>query len=395
MNGYFIHTIELSKSISYNEFKKIKDISHCFPKNKGAQNYSWRSTHYKSSGIIIDIHKRTNREMFSGDYDKNYCLKLFVNPSRLIIEDTYTNKIHTFSDFYSAIIKLNDEIMSMFYKYTGIRSVADFKLKRIDITKDIQNIPEHLVQEYILLARRMRHYSGYHINIKLEGKCDRFRKEDSLNLLNKSQGIEFVIYNKHRAAIDMNYKDAIELYADTLRMELRLNRKYIKKIIGKSQGTHLDLIFIYHKMDELAKDVFYNVFFDSSLCYVSDKLLERIIRDKYEKKFSKIIKMFKFAELVRSREGKTIDDALTEMECSYKVEKNLLSYFEKIKLSPLNIHDKNIHFLQSLESLLGISEPSQLEKEYYKLAVKISDDIPFFHRQGNSSTEKDVFARFE
>ena len=53
MNGYFIHTIELNKNITYKELEKIKDNLHCFPKNKGSKNYSWRSTHYKSSGIII------------------------------------------------------------------------------------------------------------------------------------------------------------------------------------------------------------------------------------------------------------------------------------------------------------------------------------------------------
>ena len=395
MNGYFIHTIELNKNITYKELEKIKDNLHCFPKNKGSKNYSWRSTHYKSSGIIIDIHKRTNREMFSGDYDKNYNLKLFINPSRLLVEDTYTNKIHTLSDFHSAIIKLNDEIVSMFYKYTGIRGVADFKLKRIDITKDIHNIPEHLVQEYILLARRMRHYSGYHINRELEDKCNGFRKEDSLNLLNNSQKIEFVLYNKHQAAIDMKYNDAIELYADTLRMEIRCNRKFIKKIAARSQGTHCELISIYSNMEELAKKIFYEVFFDPSLCYVSDELLKTIICDSYKKQYSKIIKMLGFANLVRFGEGKTIDDALNEMDCSDKVRSKLLSYFDKIKLSPLNIRDKNIHFIQSLESILEMCEPSQLEKEYYKLAVETFDDIPFFHEQCNSSTDKDVFARFE
>ena len=381
MNGYFIHTIELNKNITYKELEKIKDNLHCFPKNKGSKNYSWRSTHYKSSGIIIDIHKRTNREMFSGDYDKNYNLKLVINPSRLLVEDTYTNKIHTLSDFHSAILKLNAEILSMFYKYTGIRGVADFKLKRIDITKDIHNIPEHLVQEYILLARRMRHYSGYHINRELEDKCNGFRKEDSLNLLNNSQKIEFVLYNKHQAAIDMKYNifDAIEFYADTLRMEIRCNRKFIKKIAARSQGTHCELISIYSNMEELAKKIFYEVFFDPSLCYVSDELLKTIICDSYKKKYSKIIKMLGFANLVRFGEGKTIDDALNEMDCSDKVRSKLLSYFDKIKLSPLNIRDKNIHFLQSLESILEMCEPSQLEKEYYKLAVETSDDIPFFH----------------
>ena len=37
MNGYFIHTIELSKNISYEEFENIKNTMHCFPKNKGSK----------------------------------------------------------------------------------------------------------------------------------------------------------------------------------------------------------------------------------------------------------------------------------------------------------------------------------------------------------------------
>ena len=72
MNGYFIHTIELSKNISYEEFENIKNTMHCFPKNKGSKKYNWRSTCYKSSGIIIDLRKRTDKEMYSGDYDSCY-----------------------------------------------------------------------------------------------------------------------------------------------------------------------------------------------------------------------------------------------------------------------------------------------------------------------------------
>ena len=103
-------------------------------------------------------------------------------------------------------------------------------MTRIDITKDIKGIPENLIHEYILLMRRMRLYSGYSFNTNLEKNCTEFRKEDSVNIVSDSQGIEFVIYNKHRAAIDNNYDDEIlGYYEDTMRMELRCNRKFIKK----------------------------------------------------------------------------------------------------------------------------------------------------------------------
>ena len=394
MNGYFIHTIELSKNISYEEFENIKNTMHCFPKNKGSKKYNWRSTCYKSSGIIIDLRRRTDKEMYSGDYDSCYNMELIINPSRLLVEDTYTNKIHTTCDFQPALKKLNETIKILFANKTHVRDINSFRLHRIDITKDIQNIPEHLIQEYILLARRMRHYAGYKFNEKLENNCDKFRKEDSLNLLNKSQGIEFVIYNKHRAAEDMRYNDAIKYYADTLRMELRCNRKFIKKRIKKSWGTIDELYTIYNHMHEIFKGIFYKVFFEPSLCYVSDELLKTIIWDSYGKKYSKIIKMLGFAKLVRSGEEMTIDDAISEIECSYKVKSNLLSYFDEIKLSPLNIGDRNISFLQSLESLLEMTEPSPYEIKYFKLAAEKSDDIPFFHRKTISSTEDDVFALF-
>ena len=104
--------------------------------------------------------------------------------------------------------------------------------------------------------------------------------------------------------------------------------------------------------------------------------------------------MLGFAKLVRSGEEMTIDDAISEIECSYKVKSNLLSYFDEIKLSPLNIEDRNIPFLQSLESLLEMTEPSPYEIEYFKLAAEKSDDIPFFHRKTINSTEDDIFALF-
>ena len=39
-------------------------------------------------------------------------------------------------------------------------------------------------------------------NTELEENTEDFRIEDSFNVVNNSQGVEFVVYNKHRAAVD-------------------------------------------------------------------------------------------------------------------------------------------------------------------------------------------------
>ena len=57
MYGYFIHTMELSQSISTEEFNKLKMSIRLFPENKGSDNNRWRSLDYEESGITIVIRK--------------------------------------------------------------------------------------------------------------------------------------------------------------------------------------------------------------------------------------------------------------------------------------------------------------------------------------------------
>ena len=89
------------------------------------------------------------------------------------------------------------------------------------------------MQQFILLIRRIPLGRGFFLNKELEEKCIGFRKEDSFNAVNDSKGIEFVLYNKYRAALDQNYPDIDrERYRNVLRMELRCSRKYIKGTPG-------------------------------------------------------------------------------------------------------------------------------------------------------------------
>ena len=190
MNSDFIHTLELYYRDDFNEIKELtRNITLINMKGK------YVCTNYSSIGITI----YSLPCMKEGrDGKGNYKLSLVVNPSRLIENDTCINRIEGFRDLSKAIDLLNGFIRRLFSPLI----LNDFKLGRIDITRDIRKIPESVIQEYILLMRTMTLGYGYQKNKKLEEKTKDFRIEDSFNVLNESQGAEFVVYNKHRAAID-------------------------------------------------------------------------------------------------------------------------------------------------------------------------------------------------
>ena len=93
--------------------------------------------------------------------------------------------------------------------------------------------------------------------------------------------------------------------------------------------------------------------------------------------------MCHLGNLLRYSEGiKTIDDAIDEADYSDKVRSKLMYYFRSTGLSPLNMQDRNIGFLQSIQSLLEMSEPSEYEIEYLKMAYDLYGIKPFLHTKG-------------
>ena len=118
-----------------------------------------------------------------------------------------------------------------------------------------------MIQEYIKTIRRFPLKYGYSLNTQLEENCPAFKYENSVNIINKSSEIEFVLYNKHQATIDQKYPDEIQnYYANTLRMELRCGRKFIKKNT-KNLDVFYSLIYFFIYKESMVKDIFYRLFF--------------------------------------------------------------------------------------------------------------------------------------
>jgi hypothetical protein len=219
--------MEFKRLIKYKEYSAMRKSMRFFNEGDSDSHRCW-DTGYSRNGIMLFLRERTENE-WKTKCSYSHVLSLIFNPSRLIEYNTCINRIDNDADFIKAISDL-EALIPVIFKDVLDTELDDFDLYRINITKDIDGVPENIIEEYIMAMRRLPLYSGYSINKDLEKNCLNFRYKDSPNLVNDSKGIEFVIYKKHRASIDQKYPKEIQNhYCNTLRMELRYKRKFIRK----------------------------------------------------------------------------------------------------------------------------------------------------------------------
>lgn len=364
MSTYFIHTIELYRLITYSEYTSLnKDL------RKFKNNNEYRCLEYEKYGITVLFRKCTDNE--KKKKGSLYPCKLIIifNPSRLIENNTYINRIWNADVFVSSIGLFNEKLKFIFENILpDISGIDDFVLSRIDITKDISGIPENMIQEYIKTIRRFPLKYGYSLNTQLEENCPAFKYENSVNIINKSRRIEFVLYNKHQATIDQKYPDEIQAhYTDTLRMELRCGRKFIKKNI-KNLDVFNSLIYFYINKESIVKNIFYKIFHCGyNSCLLSHYWLENVIKKKFDSKEKKKSKMLKLVNFLHRNPDKTLDEALNYLLPSKKSQATIMETFHKIHLSPIAIQSTDIPYMQSVESLLEFQNPSTNEIKYFDM----------------------------
>ena len=362
MNKYFIHTIELYKLITYNEFTKLNASLRRFKNNN-----EYRCLKFEKDGIIISFRKCTDNEKKKKDSEYGYKLIIIFNPSRLIENSSYLNRIWDMEVFKRSIKRLNEKLKCIFAGIIpDISEINDFKLGRIDITKDILCVPENIIQEYIKTLKRLPLSYGYALNTQLEENCPRFKLENSINIINKSRGLEFVLYNKHQATIDQKYPVEIqEHYADTLRMELRYGRKFIKKS-SKNFNTFDSIAYFYTNMEYIVEDIFYRIFsYDTDSCFVSHYRLEKVIKIKFKGKEKKQGKMLKLVNHLYRNPDKSLDEAINKLFPSKKSQKTIMDDFYDVALSPIAVQSADVPFMQSVESLLEFKNTNKNEMNYF------------------------------
>lgn len=385
MGYYFIHTMELRKMISFEEYTVLKENIDFFPDSKAGELelYPLTSTQYKKNGLTLTIRDTNEKEKLRCTGGKHHLLIINVNPSRLIYEGTYYNLIKNYEQFKIAVDYLCIWLEAMFGELTEDSGDIDtYTLRRIDITKDISDVPENIVKQFILLMRRMPLGRGFFLNKELEERCIGFRKEDSFNALNASQGIEFVLYNKHKAALDQNYPDKDrEQYKNVLRMELRCGRKFIRRLTGKI-GTKKAIKQIYKQANEIVDSAYramlkhYN-----GCCFISGYFTLKLI-EKSNAGEKKKIKMLSLVKGSNTYKDMDIDGCGQAVFGNNEKYKKVQGYFEKLSISPVTPDDTTIPFIQSPNSLLEFEVlTEQEERLFIYLQKKTRGKEVFLHAE--------------
>ena len=375
MSNVFIDTFELTYKTDFDTMKKMTENFKKYKTHKN--NVEYVCVEFAAMGFIIKSKKCSDKER--RDRNKNYRISIIVDPNRVYIPHTNIKHICNTEDFDKMIDKM-DMLFSFWFEDTGI-TLNDFTLTRIDITKDIHDIPEKIIREYIMIMRRMTLYSGYELNRQLEENTENFRPEDSFNAINVSRQVEFVVYNKHRAAIDQNYSDEDkEYYEDTMRVEARCTKGFIKKKT-KHMSVSRALRHIFGRRYEYLNDIYNSVFlYYTDTCFVQNYWQNKIIKDKFQTKQKRVEKMHWLIIRMSSKQNYTLAEALENYKGSDDAKQNLLNYFDKAGISPIPIQRYDIPFMQSIDSILEFDEPNEADRKYSNyLKQKTRSKEVFFH----------------
>lgn len=352
-SDYFIHTFELIKPIETDVFLNLKrSCAFILADNYSPENEIYVNRCYADNGLMITMRKCSDNEIKTNK--TAFVLELRIDPNKLIYKGNAVYHIHDRGDFKEAVEILREKVDEVL----GIRELNDideYILSRLDIARDVHGIPESIIHEVNTMLYRIPMYEGYKHNTELEDRCRYFRREDSFNAVNSSRGIEFVVYNKHQAALDNNYADsAIDFYKDTVRIELRCKRKYIDKHF-KGKCLRKTLLNAYDNMQESVEEIYGRLFkFPTDLCQLNSKQLIKCIFDKSGNKKARCRRMVTLIDQLDKHPEECLQNALDYVYPGEKRQRNIKKHFEDYGVSPLSIRDKEIPFIQSLDSLLSL-----------------------------------------
>lgn len=375
MNNYFIHTIELMKAIDTDKFIKLKKYNDFnFKMLYDLEHYI--NTMYCKEGLVIKIRKCGKNEIKT--YKKPFLMTVVVNLSKLVYNGDPVNHIHSVGDFNWAIEKLFDMMDELDTEYQ-IGEIEEFTLNSIDIARDIHGIPENIIKEVNKMLYRLPMYDGYTHNTRLEKKCRDFKREDSFNAVNDSQGFEFVVYNKHKATIDNKYDSEFsEYYKDTIRIEMRCRKKYIN-LHFTDKNLKRTLKNAYNDMSFSVEAVYSRLFkFPTSLCHLKSKMLIKYLFDETGNKKARCRRMVTLLDELDKYPNEDLQKALDNVYPSEKRQRNIKNHYKLYGVSPITMRNRSIPFIQSIDSLLEFSLPTDTEIELYEMSEAEYGNV-FFH----------------
>ena len=343
----FIHTFSAVTYLSAEERDKLLLIysDDIFFNGKEKE---WIFYKYAENGLRIYITYCNPKERKYDKEHRAYKAELIVTPAKLIYPDDGMKKLFIPEEYALAMEKLK-EILQEIQLKTKIDLWKEAKLKRVDLSKDIETESDEYSMEVIRLSKLALHKTGYHLWIPEKEDVERtgWAEEDSALFYNHNQDVQAKIYNKLK---DFKNAVSVEGMGGLLRFELSLKRNFLKNsgLIQKGNTPFeiLPEVFscILYGAEELMQTHIVGALWNGN--FLSRNLQKKFIKRHCKTKEGKMEKMLKYRDECKA--GILVTGG------------RVLDYFEEIELSPL-CTNKGFSYIPSFARLLSGEENTEIK----------------------------------
>jgi hypothetical protein len=273
-----------------------------------------------------------------------------VTPAKLLYPGQAMKKLYSVEEYCSACEELY-KILEEIKNDSGVDLLDEAKLRRVDVTKDIETPSEEYTQEVIRLAKKALKQYGYTLKAETdeEKRLEELKDENGAFYYNKSQDVKAKIYNK---IADMKLHDYDTTgYAGLLRFELALSYGFMKrkKYISEKYLEDDNLAWILGSIMMDAHDLLHKHITSPlwSGAMLSKELQRKYIRKYcgYKKDSAKYKKMMKY----RDRHNRTNKESTSDKKSVVR------GYFLEMGLSPLYCSDE-VGYIPAFADLLDGTE---------------------------------------
>ena len=157
----FIHTFGLQTVISEPQKKALEDaFSQSSYYNHTDEVFVLSK--YVNQGVRIEIKYRTAKEKRYEKKHRDFNVRIMVTPAKLLYLEQPMSRLYSAREYMRACQKLQYIIKEIRCE-SGVDLWDEVKIKRIDVTKDVETESARYSQTVIHMAKKALCKTGYHI----------------------------------------------------------------------------------------------------------------------------------------------------------------------------------------------------------------------------------------
>ena len=305
---------------------------------------------YATEGFRVEIQYNNSKEK---KYNKKHwdCkAEIIITPAKLLYPNQPMKKLYTPQEYEQACDRMTD-ILREIQLLSGVNLWNEAKIRRIDVSKDIETPSDEYTEEVIRMAKKALYKTGYNLWTPTEEeiKEKNWLEEDSIFFRNYNQEVSAKIYNKLADIRNLGY-DGTGI-AGLLRFELTLKRAYIRRIglLPEAYVTTTTLPNILTSLLVSASELMQKHIISPLW---NGAMLRKNLQKKYIKCYCKS-KATRYKKMIAYRR-KCNKEGLDH-------DPTVEGYFKEIGLSPLYVSDE-VRYVPSFADLLAGTRDESVER---------------------------------